>query len=88
MGRAAGMIRNATAQAMNRTRLQDLELSHVKKYKCVSLVSPTTCVDCDALDGQVFNVEDVEEGVSFPLMHYNCQCIVIEVNDNDDWDTS
>lgn len=88
MGRAAGMIRTATAQAMNRTRLQDLESNHVKKYKYISLESPTTCADCDDLDGQIFNVEDAEEGVNFPLMHYNCQCTVIEVSDDDDWDTS
>ncbi|WP_193322488.1 hypothetical protein [Companilactobacillus paralimentarius] len=30
MGRAAGMIRTATAQAMNRTRLQDFISTNVK----------------------------------------------------------
>jgi len=88
MGRAAGMIRTATAQAMNRTRLQELHSRNVKKYKYISLESPTTCADCDALDGQIFDVDDAEEGVNFPLMHPNCQCTVIEVNDDDDWDTS
>lgn len=88
MGRAAGMIRTATAQAMNRTRLQDFQARNVKEYKYISLEAPTTCVDCDDLDGKIFNVEDAEEGVNFPLMHPNCQCTVIEVNSDDDWDTS
>lgn len=88
MGRAAGMIRTATAQAMNRTRLQEFYSRNVKKYKYISLESPTTCADCDELDGQTFDVDDAEEGVNFPLMHPNCQCTVIEENDDDDWDTS
>ncbi|GEO58696.1 minor capsid protein [Companilactobacillus bobalius] len=88
MGRAAGMIRTATAQAMNRTRLQDFISTNVKKYKYISLESPTTCADCSDLDGNIYNVDDAEEGVNFPLMHPNCQCTVIEVNDDDDWDTS
>lgn len=88
MGRAAGLIRTATAQAMNRTRLQDFHSRGVKKYKYISLEAQNTCADCDALDGQIFNVEDAEEGVNFPLMHPNCQCTVIEINDDDDWDNS
>lgn len=88
MGRAAGLIRTATAQAMNRTRLQDFNSRGVKKYKYISLEAENTCADCDALDGQIFNVEDAEEGVNFPLMHPNCQCTVIEMNDDDDLDNS
>lgn len=88
MGRAAGMIRTATAQALNRTRLQDFQSRNVKQYKYISLEAVNTCADCDALDGQIFNVDDAEEGVNFPLMHPNCQCTVIEMNDDDDWDNS
>lgn len=88
MGRAAGMIRTATAQALNRTRLEKLKSDKVKKYKFVSLEAPNTCQDCADLDGNIYNVEDAEEGVNFPLIHYNCQCTVIEANEDDDWDTS
>lgn len=88
MGRAAGMIRTATAQALNRTRLEKLKSDKVKKYKFVSLEAPNTCQDCADLDGNIYNVEDAEEGVNFPLIHYNCQCTVIEANDDNDWDTS
>lgn len=88
MGRAAGMIRTATAQALNRTRLEKLKSDKVKKYKFVSLEAPNTCQDCADLDGNIYDVADAEEGVNFPLMHYNCQCTVIEANDDNDWDTS
>lgn len=88
MGRAAGMIRTATAQALNRTRLEKLKSDKVKKYKFVSLEAPNTCQDCADLDGNIYDVADAEEGVNFPLMHYNCQCTVIEANEDDDWDTS
>lgn len=88
MGRAAGMIRTATAQAMNRTRLQDLQARHVKRYEYISLEAPNTCKDCADLDGHIFYVQDAVEGVNFPLMHLNCQCTIIEISDDDDWDTS
>lgn len=88
MGRAAGMIRTATAQVMNRSTLEDYKKRKVKQYQFVSLESPTTCADCDALDGQIFDVADAQEGVNYPLIHYNCQCTTVEVNDDDDWDTS
>jgi len=88
MGRASGMIRTATAQALNRTRLEKLKSDKVKKYKFVSLEAENTCQECWDLDGNVYDVEDAEEGVNFPLMHYNCQCTVIEANSDDDWDIS
>lgn len=88
MGRAAGMIRTATAQSINRTTLEGLKKRKVKRYKFVSLEAPTTCADCHNLDGKIFNVADAEEGVNYPLIHINCQCIVTEVNEDDDWDTS
>lgn len=88
MGRAAGMIRTATAQALNRTRLEKLKSDKVEKYKFVSLEAPNTCQDCADLDGNIYDVADAEEGVNFPLIHYNCQCTVIEANEDDDWDTS
>ncbi|GAQ01480.1 Phage Mu protein F like protein [Companilactobacillus farciminis] len=88
MGRAAGMVRTATAQTLNRTRLEQFKDDKVKKYKFISLEAPTTCQDCASLDGNIYNVADAEEGVNFPLMHYNCQCTVIEANSDNDWDTS
>lgn len=88
MGRAAGMIRTATGQALNRTRLEKLKSDKVKKYKFISLEAPNTCKDCADLDGNIYDVKDAKEGVNFPLMHYNCQCTVIEANDKNDWDTS
>ena len=88
MGRAAGMIRTATGQALNRTRLEKLKSDKVKKYKFISLEAPNTCKDCADLDGNIYDVKDAKEGVNFPLMHYNRQCTVIEANDKNDWDTS
>lgn len=88
MGRASGMIRTATAQALNRTKLENLKSDKVEKYKFVSLEAPNTCQDCADLDGNIYDVADAEEGVNFPLIHYNCQCTVIEANDEGDWDNS
>ena len=68
--------------------MEKLKSDKVKKYKFVSLEAPNTCQDCADLDGNIYDVADAEEGVNFPLIHYNCQCTVIEANEDDDWDTS
>lgn len=88
MGRAAGMIRTATAQSLNRSMLEDYQKRGVKRYKFMSLEAVTTCQQCNNLDGRIFKVKDAKEGVNYPLIHINCQCFTCEVNESDDWDTS
>lgn len=73
MGRSSNMVRTATAQVMNRTQLDNYAKKHVKRYQFVSLEAPNTCTDCNDLDGKIFGIADAEEGVHFPLMHYNYQ---------------
>lgn len=88
MGRASGIIRTATAQTVNRIQLEDYKRRGVKQYEFISLEAVTTCQNCNDLDGKIFDIKDAQEGLNFPLMHYNCQCTTREVNRNDDWDTS
>lgn len=88
MGRAAGMIRTATSQAINRQKQHDYSNRKVKKYRFLSLEGKrlpgqksitNTCDFCAALDGQIFNLEDAQEGVNYPPIHLNCQCDTEEV---------
>lgn len=88
MGRASGLIRSATSQVLNKATLDDMKSRSVKRYKVISLEAPNTCADCEDLDGNIYYVDDAEEGVNLPPFHWNCQCYIVEVNEDDDWDTS
>ena len=35
------------------------------------------------MDGNVYDVEDAEEGVNLPPMHPSCQCWIVEYEDDD-----
>lgn len=36
----------------------------------------STCDDCAALNGQIFDISNAEEGVNLPPIHPNCRCVV------------
>ncbi|MBA1394270.1 phage head morphogenesis protein, partial [Lactobacillus sp. XV13L] len=56
---------------INRQKMHDYQTRKVKQYKFLSLEAVTTCAECAALDGQVFNLEDAQEGINYPPMHIN-----------------
>lgn len=44
------------------------------KYRLVATIDDRTCGECLDMDGQVFLVEEAEEGVTLPPFHTNCRC--------------
>lgn len=44
----------------------------VEKYRFVVSLDERTCEICGALDGMIFNLDEREEGVNYPVMHPNC----------------
>lgn len=87
MGRATGLIRTTTSQAYGRDTLADYQDRGVEQYTFVSMEDDDECNDCGDLDGETFDVDDAEEGVNYPPIHYNCRCTTVEVH-KADWDTS
>lgn len=80
-GRAKMMIRTSACQELNHATIADLRARDVKKYRFMSLESINSCQECTDLDGNVYDVEDAEEGVNLPPMHPNCQCWIVEFED-------
>lgn len=50
------------------------EESDVKKYEYLATLEIHTCESCRKLDGKIFNVDEREEGVNYPVIHAHCRC--------------
>lgn len=46
------------------------------QYQYVSELWENTCVNCKALHGRVFKLEDASPGANFPQIHPNCRCSI------------
>lgn len=71
-----------TFHYMNQAVEDGYEKHGIKKYKYVAGLDESTCEVCGALDGQVFNLSDAQEGINYPVMHPNCKCTTVaEIDD-------
>ena len=61
-----------------------LELSVVEKYEFIS--EPDACPICKKLDGEIFDVDDMEIGKNAPIIHAHCRCSTAAYMDRDEWD--
>ncbi|ANK59822.1 minor capsid protein [Loigolactobacillus backii] len=83
MGRAAMILRTQAADTYMESKKSDFHSRGVAKYMNQSILAESTCNDCEDMDGTVFNVDDMEQGVNAPPFHPNCQCDIVEVPDDD-----
>ena len=82
--RAQMIMRTQTCRELNNSTIADFSARGVAKYRFLSLEASNTCQDCSDLDGNVYDVEDAQEGVNLPPIHPNCQCWIEEVEDTTD----
>ena len=78
------IMRTQTCRELNNSTIADFQARGVEQYRFLSLEAVNSCQDCTELDGNVYNVEDAQEGVNLPPMHPNCQCWIEEVEDTTD----
>lgn len=81
---AETIMRTQTCRELNNSTIADFSARGVEKYRFLSLEAANSCQDCTSLDGNVYDVEDAQEGVNLPPMHPNCQCWIEEVEDTTD----
>lgn len=84
LARAETIMRTQTCRELNNSTITDFSARGVSKYRFLSLEATNSCKDCTSLDGNVYDVEDAQEGVNLPPMHPNCQCWIEEVEDTTD----
>lgn len=81
---AETIMRTQTCRELNNSTIADFQARGVEQYRFLSLEAVNSCQDCTELDGNIYNVEDAQEGVNLPPMHPNCQCWIEEVEDATD----
>lgn len=81
---AQTIMRTQTCRELNNSTIADFQARGVTQYRFLSLEASNSCQDCTDLDGNIYNVEDAQDGVNLPPMHPNCQCWIEEVEDTTD----
>lgn len=76
------LVRTECKYFANQGELAAYKENGIQKYRFIggSEGSTGSC-GCEALNGQVFNVEDAVAGVNFPPIHPNCLCTVVATFD-------
>lgn len=77
------IMRTQACHELNNSTIADFSARGVEKYRFLSLEAVNSCQDCTSLDGNIYDVEDAQEGVNLPPMHPNCQCWIEEVQETD-----
>lgn len=81
---AETIMRTQTCRELNNSTIADFQARGVSQYRFLSLEAVNSCQDCTDLDGNVYDVDDAQEGVNLPPMHPNCQCWIEEVEETTD----
>lgn len=81
--RAQTIMRTETCSQLNSSTIADFQARGVQQYRFMSLEADNSCAECTDIDGNVYDVDDAQEGVNLPPMHPNCQCWIVEVEDED-----
>lgn len=78
-GRAAALrvVRTEYANAIETAVKDDYEEFGVDQYQFMATLDDRTSDICGALDGEIFDVKDAQEGVNYPPMHPNCRSTTI-----------
>lgn len=84
--KAQTIMRTQSCRELSDSRITDMQARGVKQYRFISLEAQNTCLECSEMDGNIYDIEDAQEGVNLPPMHPNCQCTIEPVENIDDND--
>lgn len=77
-------LRGETTRVISETALNTYEEAGLDKYQFVATLDDRTSEICQSMDGTIHKVEDAEEGVNLPKMHFNCRSTIAPYIDKDD----
>lgn len=73
------IARTETTRASNEGAVMDYRKAGVKYYRWIAAFSDRTCPDCEALNGEIFEIGKGNK----PPLHVNCRCSVSAVTELD-----
>lgn len=69
------IARSETTRAAANGALETYKENGIEKVRWVAALSQRTCPECEALNGQVFNIGDAK----IPPQHVDCRCTIVAV---------
>lgn len=79
---AARLVNTEAAYFASEGSRQSYEALGLKKYQILATLDDRTCDICADLDGQVFDMDDYEVGLTAPPFHPNCRTTTIPYIDD------
>ena len=73
------IARTETVRLANEGLKELYKVNGIEKVRWLSAISDRTCPICEALNGQVFNINEINIGNGQPPAHSNCRCSLISV---------
>lgn len=80
------LCRTESAHIMGEATLQGYKDRGTEKYKFEATLDNRTSDICQSLNGRVFKLREVQEGVNYPPMHPNCRSTTVPYFEPDDID--
>lgn len=77
-----------TARVQAEASKQSMQDNGFSQYVFMAENDNRTCVECDALDGEVFNVRDAVVGENLQPIHPSCRCMVSPYMNREEWERS
>lgn len=69
----------------NRANSEAFAEAGINQYRYCTAGDNRVCEDCDALEGNVYNIDEASEGTNYPPMHPWCRCHTEPAVDWDKW---
>lgn len=78
------LLRTELARVQIDVQKDSYEKTGFEQYEYIA--EPTACDICAELDGEIFDVRDMEIGKNAPVLHPNCRCSTAAYMSREDWD--
>ncbi len=72
--RATTLVHTETSHARAAAEARVYEDLEVEEYQYLATLDHMTCERCGELDGMTFRIDEMREGVNYPVIHPRCRC--------------
>ena len=77
--RSLMITRTETVRLANMGLVDLYKQNNITEVRFLAALSDRTCPICEALNGQVFQIKELQQGSNQPPIHANCRCSLVSV---------
>jgi SPP1 gp7 family putative phage head morphogenesis protein len=75
------IARTETVRLANLGLVDTYKKNKIEKVRYLAALSDRTCPICEGLNGQVFEIAELQTGVNMAPMHVNCRCSLLSITE-------